>query len=204
MSAPLSVKKNDYRKNPKRSDIYTPPAVCQFLCDLLYPLVKRRGVTTILDPAIGSGNLIAPWRAKQCHIVGVDTNWDKPDCNVFINSRYEDIRVGEIPKPDLVLMNPPFNQGTGRKLYPELFLQKTFELFGVYCPVVVFTPMGLLKNQRKSSKRWRWLRDCGAELTSIISLPLDIFPGVLFHSEILIFNVDHLAAHYFLPDEALA
>ena len=48
-----------------------------------------------------------------------------------------------------------------------------------------------------------WLRDCGAEITSIISLPLDIFPDVEFHAEILIFNVSGIQPHYFLPEEAL-
>jgi hypothetical protein len=36
-----------------------------------------------------------------------------------------------------------------------------------------------------------------------VSLPLDIFPGVEFHAEILIFNVKGIDAHYFLPESAL-
>jgi len=63
--------------------------------------------------------------------------------------------------------------------------------------------MGFLLNQRRKSKRWRWLRDCGAEITSIVSLPLDIFPDVEFHNEILIYNVSGINPHYFLPEELL-
>ncbi len=60
--------------------------------------------------------------------------------------------------------------------------------------------MGFRLNQRKISKRWKWLRDNCPPITSIISLPLDIFDNVQFHSEILIFNVPKLKPHYFLPD----
>jgi type I restriction enzyme M protein len=68
----------------------------------------------------------------------------------------------------------------------------------------MFVPMGLRLNQRLCSARWRWLRDCGTRITSIISLPLDVFTGVEFHNEILIFNVVGLRPHYFLPEEALS
>jgi type I restriction enzyme M protein len=88
-------------------------------------------------------------------------------------------------------------------LYPEVFLAHIFELFGEGTPTVLFAPMGLLLNQRKKSSRWRWMRDCKAKLTSHITLPLDIFPGVEFHNEILVFNVRGIKPHYFLPDEAL-
>jgi hypothetical protein len=82
-------------------------------------------------------------------------------------------------------------------------LEHIFKLFGVEVPVVMFVPMGFRLNQRRKSKRWRWLRDCGAKITSIVSLPLDVFESVEFHAEILIFNVAELKPHYFLPEEAL-
>ena len=87
--------------------------------------------------------------------------------------------------------------------YPEVFLEHTFTLFGYGTPTVMFAPMGMRLNQRRKSTRWRWLRDCGAKLTSIVSLPLDTFPGVEFHAEILIFNVKGIGSHYFLPETAL-
>jgi len=36
-----------------------------------------------------------------------------------------------------------------------------------------------------------------------IALPLDTFPGVEFHAEILIFNVQGVRPHYFLSESAL-
>ena len=63
--------------------------------------------------------------------------------------------------------------------------------------------MGLRLNQRKHSTRWRWLRDTKAQITSIITLPLNIFSEVEFHVEILVFNVTGVRPHYFLPEEAL-
>ena len=99
--------------------------------------------------------------------------------------------------------NPPFNGCEGKRLYPEVFLAHTFELFDETIPVVLFTPMGFRLNQRRKSARWRWLRDSKAKLTSTVALPLDIFPGVEFHAEILIFNVKGVLPHYFLPESAL-
>ena len=112
-------------------------------------------------------------------------------------------KSGVTPCPDLVLCNPPFNGAAGKQLYPEVFLRHAFRLFGETVPIVLFTPMGFRLNQRRRSARWRWLRDTRANLTSIVSLPLDIFPGVEFHAEILIFNVKGIRPHYFLPESAL-
>jgi len=44
------------------------------------------------------------------------------------------------------------------------------------------------------------MRDCGAELSSIVSLPIDGFDGVQFHMEVLLFNFENLNSHYFTTD----
>lgn len=124
-----------------------------------------------------------------------------PKCHSFHLGRYEDLE--HLARPDLILCNPPFNGAPGKQLYPEVFLRHTFKLFDEKVPVVMFAPMGLRLNQRKHSTRWRWLRDAKARITSIIDLPLDVFPGVECHAEILVFNVPGICPHYFLPDEAL-
>jgi type I restriction enzyme M protein len=36
------------------------------------------------------------------------------------------------------------------------------------------------------------------EITSIVSLPKDVFENILFHSEVLIFNMPQLKGHYFV------
>lgn len=221
MTSPLTVKRNDYATRPKRSDIYTPRSVAQFLFDILcqagpvdaHRLVRPwnnpnglhydcpRVFLTVLDPAIGSGNLTDPWY-KTRKIMGCDIVDRRPQCHQFILGRFED-QEHITPTPSLVLCNPPFNGADGKQLYPEVFLRHAFKLFGETMPVVLFAPMGMRLNQRKKSTRWRWLRDSKAELTSIVSLPLDIFSGVEFHAEILMFNVKGVRPHYFLPEEAV-
>jgi hypothetical protein len=207
MTAPLNVKRNDYNKNKKSSVVYTPPGVAQFLHEILYCKVwagPSLDPPTVLDPAIGGGALTDPWFESGATILGVDINpFFMVNADTMLVKDYLEVQAGELPKPDIVLMNPPFNQGAGRKLFPEVFLRKTFELFGTDIAVAMITPMGCRLNQRKKSKRWPWLRDCGARLTSIVSLPLDIFEGVQFHCEVLIFNVPGVEAHYFLPDWAV-
>lgn len=209
MPSPLTVSRNDYRKHPKASAIYTPPGVAKFLYDTLKgatPIGRQPSgaavcFPTILDPAIGTGRLTDPWRDGRW-IMGVDIENKQPDCDEFYHGRFEDQReFGH--RPSLVLCNPPFNGATGNRLYAEVFLAHVFELFGPTVPTVMFVPMGFLLNQRRRSKRFRWCRDSGAKITSIISLPLDTFPGVEFHSEILIFNVRGVHPHYFLSEEAL-
>jgi hypothetical protein len=197
MASPLTVTRNDFRLRPKCSDIYTPPAVARFLFDLL----NHTGAATVFDPAVGTGRLTDPWYDAGCRIIGCDIVDRKARLHRFHLGRYEETK--DLERPDLVVCNPAFNGCTGRRLYPEVFLEHTFTLFGSTIPTVLFVPMGFRLNQRKKSTRWRWCRDCGAALTSIISLPLDIFLGVEFHAEILVFNVDGIRPHYFLTEEAL-
>jgi hypothetical protein len=154
----------------------------------------------VFDPAIGSGRLTEPW-SLRCPIYGCDTVNAGANCRNFTQCRFEDYEPNF--QPDIVLCNSPFNGAEGRHLYPEVFLRRIFELFGPTIPTVLVCPMGMRLNQKKSSGRWKWLRDCGAKITSIVSLPTNAFPGVDFHVEILIFNISGLQSHYFLPEEAL-
>ena len=207
MPSPLTVKRNDYHARPKRSDVYTPLGVSLFLFDLLRhakPLWDEYGFFPfyrVLDPAIGTGRLTDPWYHAGHRIIGCDIANHRPRCHIFYHGPYEDRT--DIEQPGLVLCNAPFNGAAGKQLYPEVFLRHTFELFGETIPVALFTPMGFRLNQRRKSVRWRWLRDSRAKLTSVIALPLDTFPGVEFHAEILIFNVTGVRPHYFLPESAL-
>ena len=207
MPSPLTVKRNDYHACPKRSDVYTPLGVSLFLFDVLrYAKPIRNECKSfpfyrVLDPAIGTGRLTDPWYHAGHRIIGCDIVNHQPHCHAFYPGRYEERT--HIEEPGLVLCNPPFNGAAGKQLYPEVFLRHTFELFGETIPVALFTPMGFRLNQRCKSARWQWLRSSKAKLTSIVALPLDIFPGVEFHAEILIFNVKGIRPHYFLPETAL-
>ncbi len=65
-------------------------------------------------------------------------------------------------------------------------------------PLVLFAPYGLRLNQTVASKRWRRFLDGSyPPISAIVALPKDVYEGVLFHSEVLIFNVEGLRGHYF-------
>jgi hypothetical protein len=112
-------------------------------------------------------------------------------------------------------MNPPFNVDettafyikknySGRPLLPEVWLKKTVELFGKNVPIAMFTPYGFRLNQSLNSKRWKCFSNGEyPEITSIVSLPKDVFQNVLFHSEILLFNLPQLKGHYFCGEKFL-
>ncbi len=181
MSSPLSVKKNNYMKNPKRSDIDTPEVVANFIASL-FPDIK-----SVFDPCYGKKNLLNPFIKKGIQVEGCEI---KEGCDFL--KRTKKIST------DLIVCNPPFNLGVGKRLGSEIFLEKIIELLKEPTPIVLFVPMGFRLNQRKTSKRYKWLRDNCPPITSIISLPLDIFKEVQFHSEILIFDAPKLKPHYFL------
>ena len=178
MTSPLNVKRNPYINNPKRQDIETPEIVANFIASL-FPSVK-----SVFDPCVGGGNLLKPFK-DRAKIRGID-----------IKQGTDFLKTIEPIREELTLCNPPFNLGVGRKLGSEIFLEHIVKLGGK--KIVLFVPMGFRLNQRIKSRRWKWLRDKMPQITSIISLPLDIFKGVQFHSEVLIFNAPELKPHYFL------
>lgn len=195
MAAPLTVSRNNYFKNKKRSDIFTP----LFVSKQLFEILDSPEIEIVFDPAIGEGALTNPWRESGRYILGCDVVDYSQHCDEFIKGPFEDVEKIVI-QPDLIICNPPFSGHRGRKLYPEVFLRKMIELFGGDTSIVLFTPMGFRLNQRKHSKRWKWMRDDGPKITSIVSMPLDVFDGVEFHNEILMFNIDEVNPHYWLEN----
>lgn len=188
-----SMKRNNFELNPKNSTVYTPPTVSQYLYDIISSHIKPQ---VILDPSIGRASLTKPWESSCSKIIGSDIDGNAKDyCDTFINGKFEEIENWTYEVPDLILCNPPFNGAKGRKLYPEVFLRHIVKLFGNNIPTVLFAPMGFRLNQTMKSPRWNWLKD-NLEISSIISLPVNCFGGVKFHSEILIFNIPQLKPHY--------
>ena len=178
-----------YTTDPKPNTIQTPHGVCRFLYDLISPHYKVR---TILDPSSGAGALTKPWKGRKVISFESTRGQDFFACPDHVDC-------------DLVLCNPPFNNetGEGRAFLPQSFLERILKTVASKTPIVLVTPMGMRLNQRMTSVRWRWLRDHCPAITSIISLPLDIFENVLFHSEVLLFNMPKLKPHYFLPERYL-
>ena len=170
-------------KGKKRSDTPTPPEICSWLATLIkkhYTLTKD---CKILDPCCGGRNLTKDF---DCEIINYEIKENK---DFLIETEKIDC--------DLVICNPPFNIGGGL-LAPEIFMDKILELVPKDIPIILITPMGFRLNQRKSSKRYKKVRDHYPPIKSIISLPLDAFEDTLFHTEILCFNTNNFDPHYFL------
>ena len=151
----------------------------------------------ILDAGSGLGSLIQPWKNAGYRTLGIDSD-NNSSAEIKIN--FLKIEKWEYEQPSLVICNPPFN-GYGRKLASEVWLDKIISLFGKNIPLILFTPVGLRNNLTQKSQRYqKFLKGDYPAIKTIITLPKNIFTGVLFHSEILVFNIDGLPAHYFLPE----
>ena len=222
--APLSVSHNAYTSNPKDSSVFTPKGVAQFIADISLPYLEEMQAYhkfIILDPACGSGRLLAPFQNNLLNLpittIGIDPVNHPKDVEIngysqssFFSSDVEDLFP--IEHLAMIICNPPFNNNMamgesflseyGKKtLIPFAFLDRMRKLYGNNTPIVLMVPMGFRLNQKVKSARWKSLRDASVQITSILSLPLDIYPNVEFHNEVLFFNMPMLEPHYFLPDE---
>ena len=202
------VDRNNFYINQKKATVYTPPSTSQFLYSILSDHI-RTGL--ILDPCVGTGSLLRPFMDNGYEVLGIDIH--EQGFSPTMRRNYLEIPPGELPTPSLIIMNPPFNidgktkeyiksRYGGRPLLPEVWLMKAIELFGKDIPIVMFTPYGFRLNQTVDSKRWRKFIDgTYPPITSIISLPKNLFEGILFHSEVLAFNIFGLKGHYFCGNE---
>jgi len=192
----INARGSNYHSDPRPNDIYTPAPLALFLFDLL----DDQEFTTVLDPAIGAGALTEPWRATGHAIIGCDINPASTGCaDIFLPGPFEQFKQWSTATPDLVLCYAPFNAAKANGLYPEVFLRHLVRLFEATLPVALFCPMGLRLTQRRRSTRWRWLRDSSPQITDIIVLPLDTFPNVEFHMELILFNLPDIEHHRSLP-----
>jgi len=200
------VDRNNFYQVQKNATVCTPDYVSDFLFSILHSHIKRDGL--VVDPCVGEGSLLRPWQESGWNTVGIDI--ERQGFPKTIVKNYLDVKKGEIAKPALVIMNPPFNIDAktkeyikrhygGRPLLPEVWFQKALELFGTKVPIAMFTPYGFRLNQTEESKRWRrFIEGEYPDITSIVSLPKNVFDRILFHSEVLIFNLPKLRGHYFV------
>ena len=204
------VDRNNFYETEKKATVQTPMYVSQFLFHIVSPLIeKTKG--QILDPCVGEGSLLKPWSEHGYKVVGIDIE-DQGFHGTIIRNYLEIPRSDICGEVLLVIMNPPFNIDSktkqyikdhygGRPLLPEVWLQKAIELFGKNVPIVMFTPYGFRLNQTEKSKRWmKFIDNEYPEITGIVSLPKNVFKDILFHSEVLFFNLPMKRAHYFVED----
>jgi len=231
----IGTSRNRYFDNTKNHTIFTPPPVCKWLSEILKDEITEGGM--IFDPSVGSGNLLDSF--ENVIKLGADIEDFSPNIDSFFLGDFLDWEKGDYPSPDLTMANPPYNHTVesrkkwGRStLLPELFASHCFNIFGKNSKMVLFTPMGLRLNTRcytsKQGDRYRNIRDNWGDITSIVSLPLDVFPnpdydnsidevrrnprkGILksnikrkeTQQEILFFNMPNLKPHYCLPDSVI-
>lgn len=199
------VDRNDFYTTAKDSTVYTPSGVSEFIFDIVHDKIERNSF--VLDPCVGEGSLLKPFKQAGFDTVGIDIDYQGHPRTIIRD--FIAVEPGEIPTPGLVIANPPFNiepktkaivsQRFGRRpLLPEVWLSQCLTLWGGKVPLILFAPYGMRLNQSLSSARWsRFVSGEYPEICSIIALPKDVYKGVLFHSEILIFNIHGLRAHYF-------
>lgn len=199
------VDRNNFYSEQKNSTVYTPDSVSDFLFQVLHDKIDRDGL--VLDPCVGAGSLLYPFQRSGFKTQGIDIEDQGYPETVVRN--FMDVRTGEIATPALVIANPPFNidektkdivaKSHGRRpLLPEVWLAKAVELWGKDTPMALFAPYGLRLNQTVHSQRWlRFVDGIYPAISSIVALPKDVYAGVMFHSEVLIFNVEGIQGHYF-------
>lgn len=204
------VDRNNFYKHEKKATIFTPTHVSEFLYDLISPHIKKSS-GIVVDPCVGEGSLLHPWKRNGYGVMGIDIEQQGfPHTKV---KNYLEVQKGEIKEQvSLVIMNPPFNIDSktktyikehygGRPLLPEVWFSKAVELFGRDVPIVMFTPYGFRLNQTVESKRWmKFVNEEYPPITGIVSLPKDVFENILFHSEVLIFNIHMPNGHYFVKN----
>lgn len=213
MRAMYNVARNNFYRREKNATVYTPPEVSAFLFALLRDKIAPDSI--VFDPCVGAGSLLAPFRRAGFRTFGMDIEhqgFAPTLCGNYLAASRAELQTFLGGAPSLVLANPPFNldaktralavaQCGRRPLLPEVWLQKTIALFGRAQPMALFAPYGLRLNQTQASARWqKFVRGDYPPIASIVALPKNIYPDILFHSEILIFNLRGLNAHYFVGE----
>ncbi|EDZ61946.1 hypothetical protein SMGD1_0849 [Sulfurimonas gotlandica GD1] len=197
-----NINKKD--KKQKKSTVFTPKELSYELYKII---TSEYDFKTVFDPCIGiSGGMTKYYLENGVEVIGADIDKNaKNQCNVFF---HQDIKNSDIPenvKPDLIIMNPPFNgNGRGKNLlFPHLFLKTMFDRFGEDIPVVMITGDNFLNNNRLKSARLKYVSDGNFDITSLMTLPLDVFNGIKFNAQVLFFNMPKLKPFY-IYDESKA
>lgn len=179
--------------NIKDSTVETP----EFLAEIIFSEVKRKPFKNILDIGAYRGNLSKPFKRKaDSFITGLDILRDyEKNFDNFIYKDFLETKRKDFPLiPDLVISNPPFQSNKEHnKLYPELFLDKIFQLFGKTQPVIMIVGHWFLSN---SSKRIDKLNEYN--ITKTMTLHKSIFKPMSVEASVLFFNIKTKKPHEFI------
>ena len=170
------------KEDPDLGLVYTPSEVADFLFNTLQHLKPKK----VLDVASGNGALSKPWK-------------DVADVEEFeIGYGKDFFESPEHIEADLVVCNPPFGQ-------EEKFLNRILEVTSPDTPVVLITSYTLRIGAYKGSRRWKSMSS-GLDISSIVTLPKDIFKGARHPTEVLIIRggEHELKPHYFLGEQRAA
>ena len=186
-------------KTQKKSVVITP----EYVGKSIYNNVKRYPFKNILDVGSWTGSLSNSFRRKHhSQIIGLDiTNEYEDKFTHFIHKDFLECSKKDFIglNIDLVVMNPPFgkNKQYG-DLYPNLFIKKTFEIFGDTMPVIMISGHWFLSN---SNNRMQYLNN--ANITRITTLHKGTFKacGVEVEADILYFNIKQKTSVDFLKVE---
>ncbi|MCF6339952.1 MAG: hypothetical protein L3J10_04260 [Sulfurimonas sp.] len=188
---------NKMNKENKNSTVFTPERLSKTIFNIINNTYNFK---TIFDPCIGeNGGMTKFFFENEYKVIGADIDKKGEEhCHLFFNQDIKQSNIPENVKPDLIVMNPPFN-GNGRGdnlLYPHLFLKEMFDRFGEEIPVVMITGDNFLNNNSMHSKRLKYISDGKFKITSIMTLPLDTFEDVKFNTQVLFFNMPKLQPYY--------
>jgi len=186
-------------KQVKKSIVLTP----EFVAENIYQNLKRFPFKNIIDIGCFNGSLSKPFTRKHnLKRIGLDItkeyekNFDIFILKDFLETTKEDFKGLNI---DLVLCNPPFgiNKEKG-ELYPYLFIQHIFKVFGENIPVVLIAGHWFLSN---SNKRMKYLNN--ANITKTTTLHKNTFSAcnVSVESDVIYFNIKQKIVHDFLEFE---
>ena len=90
------VDRNNFYANQKKATIYTPDYVSEFLYDLLHAHI-RQNVGVVIDPCVGTGSLLKPWKHNRYRTLGIDIE-DQGYPGTIVKN-YLEVKHGAISEP---------------------------------------------------------------------------------------------------------
>ena len=127
------VDRNNFFKVQKKATVYTPAYVSDFLYSILH--TPDQSWRPNSGPLRRDGALLKPWKKNGYRTVGIDIE-DQGFPKTIVKN-YLEVKKGDVAKPNLVIMNPPFNIDSktkqyikenygGRPLLPEVWFQRLY------------------------------------------------------------------------------